>query len=1206
MKNKFKKLISALLVLTFVLSAFAVFAYAETEEGGEETPEKPTVFLNRTFDEGWDLKNGFSYNPKDNNYFVDHEETETYDYNYFARFEMLNSQDGYLDITFGTKRPESGGMVFEYSIMIDDYVNCSNIMYCRTPSTKTTRNMTAIKENALYLLDNKVCDLKGEVWVNVVFYFDFDNGTISACLKGHEDQLITMTLDETDKSLEMIRIGKSGASYEGMSYCLDNVKVYTGKAVTDISDLGVGVLADENAAKTVDIETGNGVSDAQLLANSLSMKLNVNYGLIGGKREPLFDGTYGAPKKIKGVVYVPLKVILDYLGYTMFTRPDGISFDISTDTGASYFTIGRDNVTVNGERVELTAAPGYLYDDDGENPYIVIAMDDVETLFPGKYITYDDMGLIILADKDNILNREQNLDGLVDIMKQFIFETVKGEDLYEDVKETTNNFTHPYIYTNQDRFDYLAEVYTSSEKDEKHNENLIKMMKSIVATANRYYNEFATLDDRGNYVKLDHKPVNPWGDPDSTAYKYNNGYDPKGGRLNESAKFNNYLYYWAYAYQITGDINYVKIAYDFALAMGEWVHWGPGHFLNCADATAPYAISFDWLFNAYEELGLSTDAIAAIIYEKGVYQGYLSILGKSPYPRSQGNASNFHTATNNWNAVCTSGMIIGSLAIMEYDEYKKERDYLVTDILANLPKYGLGQYAPDGSYVESAGYWAYGTNTFFKMVMALSSSAGTDYGFMNTWGIDKTCYFACQAESSDYMKWNYHDVGDTGIIDTSLFAFVGSFTGDKNLVALRQLQVANGKPADIIDTLFYSTDLDGADVDLELDYYMEGIDGFVTRSSWDKGAIYVGIMGGDNAASHAQVDSGSFIYYNKGLVWIADLGSDNYNVYGYFNNMYRYRYYKNNAEGANVVMISSYQDKIPYGQDLSGWGEITDVFTNEYGSYTIIDNTDVYPNLVTFANRGMLFTNNRSTVVIQDEISFVNITTAYWFAHTSRSITLSDDGKTAYLTGTKDGKTYTLRATLVSPVRSFKFTVMDCYTYVLKTTMPDGESEALGGVAEHSRKGYSKLVIEAEEVLSFEASVVFEMVESSTSKETVGYEFTHMDDWEPIKEFVTEDGNKIEKNRTNPKLLDIRTNTLKAAKYIEDGTAYGEDIDYFYNALTNVAFALTKFEADSLDETMRGYYKTYKKYLDNYNELRNLTVETKTKIESVNNKLMGF
>ena len=25
----------------------------------------------------------------------------------------------------------------------------------------------------------------------------------------------------------------------------------------------------------------------------------------------------------------------------------------------------------------------------------------------------------------------------------------------------------------------------------------------------------------------------------------------------------------------------------------KWPHWGPGHFLNCADAAAPYALGFD-------------------------------------------------------------------------------------------------------------------------------------------------------------------------------------------------------------------------------------------------------------------------------------------------------------------------------------------------------------------------------------------------------------------------------------------------------------------------------------------------------------------------------------------------------------------------------------------------------------------------------------
>ena len=142
--------------------------------------------------------------------------------------------------------------------------------------------------------------------------------------------------------------------------------------------------------------------------------------------------------------------------------------------------------------------------------------------------------------------------------------------------------------------------------------------------------------------------------------------------------------------------------------------------------------------------------------------------------------------------------------------------------LNSLAKYGLGQYAPDGSYVESPGYWSYGTNTLFRLVASLMSATGDDYGFMDTWGLDTTCYFAVHSESSDYKTWNFND-GSVGVQDSSFFFFVGDFYGDDNLVRVRKKQLEGGKSSNLYDILFYDTSITG-EPELSKDYLMAGID----------------------------------------------------------------------------------------------------------------------------------------------------------------------------------------------------------------------------------------------------------------------------------------------------------------------------------------------------------------------------------------------
>jgi hypothetical protein len=177
-----------------------------------------------------------------------------------------------------------------------------------------------------------------------------------------------------------------------------------------------------------------------------------------------------------------------------------------------------------------------------------------------------------------------------------------------------------------------------------------------------------------------------------------------------------------------------------------------------------------------------------------------------------------------------------------------------------------------------------------------------------------------------------------------MFFFVGEMLGDSGLVSIRQQHLTsnvNRKNVTIYDMLYYPFDGIKDAAELPLDYHMDGIDAFVSRSSWEAGAMYTGLMGGLNNVNHGQIDSGNFIYHNKGIVWFMDLGSEQYNAYGYFGSS-RNNYYRSNAEGQNVVCLVSDPENLAYGQYSGAGGDITATYVNEHGSYAHLDNTSVY------------------------------------------------------------------------------------------------------------------------------------------------------------------------------------------------------------------------------------------------------------------------
>ena len=1269
MKKRFNRIISAILVLASLLSLFAVFAAADdtvvTDAQNDETAEEPVdvsqleIVYNRNFEEGWEYNNGFSKITNHKAY-VDFEETATYKYNYFWRIEASTSaKEGVSTLDFKNNTIINSGTTVSFDIKVDDACDLGKILSMTTQNKKAIP-LLYIKGTTLYAFEsgNKSLAL-GELtddWLNLTFVFDWDarveggsaDDTVFTCrlYYGNEGKYIDFQKPyEQDKDNGMrtlsFGIGAASGDREGMSYCIDNLRIYQKvKGIVDISNSAdYGIKIDNLFEKTVDVQDGPGnKSVEQTINESLCLKVGVDSALFKNVKTSIKN--YCTPTIVDGNVMIPLSLILDFIGYPYYQH--GESYDITTGTSATYITIGSDTVNVDGTRVDLAVAPGYLTNESGaEIP--VIAAADVPNIFPGWLVTYDDMGLVIIysgeasEDGEALISRDTDLAMMLTIMKKFVFDTVitdsegnafeeiddsytaTGNKVLDDAKN--NGAKHPYIFANQEKFDGLKATYTATENVD---ETAKGYLATLVAEADAIYTEYAKLDAQtGAYVGIldGKKPVNVYGDgknpdpldpADETVPDTTDGYSP-AGNLDSVELYTGLLVKLAFAYQITGKEEYARLAYDVSVALTEWTHWGPGNMINCATATANFAVAYDWLYNFYlANYGQEkVDLLAAALYNKGVKQGYNSSKG-SPceFARVQGEGDRYTTLNTSWNAVCSSGMIIGALTLLDYDAYRDTGAYLIGNNMQNLIANGLDQYAPDGSYAESALMWADATNGFVKLIMALESATGTTYGFEDTWGLDETFYFACYIEDSDGKIWNYHEGGPDGKIgviegiDTQMFNYAGGFLNDSTLIAIRKNQLEKGKPVTMFDMLFYpDADADEQE-ELQLDYSMAGIHAFVSRSDWNNGALYTGIMGGANDVYGGQLDSGNFIYRNKGVTWFMDLGSDNEEIYSY-NGSYRNHHYRHNAEGQNVILITSAQDALPYGQDKAGNGKITATYSNQYGSYALLDNKSAYGTAVTYATRGLLVTNNRKTVVVQDEISFPKFQDITWIAHTASHITVDPSGQVAYLIDTdENGAEVILRATIVSSA-SYSFKVESATSNLLNATYKNSDYKANGGIYPYDRTGIQRLVITAKNAITFNVAVVFEIVETQTNVEPVGYTWSFMSAWEPVEDstIVTE----TVVNRDTPSRNDIISEADKLKLYFDLGFAFTTEIDAFYKSLTQIAYTLKTYKPEDLEGDL--IIQSYDSYMDYRSDYENFAKKINSSIEKLNNtakKLSGI
>ena len=1278
--------------MSSLLSMFAIFAHAEEAEKTEGEPEEDSLFnlvYHRTYDEGWDIKNGMDLNDQGSTgsttFNIEYEETSDFKINYFWRLELNSRDNDFVQFNAGARAEV--GAVFEIDVKSDDICNFSNVLTFGTTggssAVRSDYRFLTVVNNQVYLMKD-TCPNEGPVfeltndWTRLQIVFDFtyeyepvldsDTAEVKAekeainnkyfqayIYYGDPDKPEEMTLftgaplvleARSGKGIQIFRFQSTGSDKEedfGTGICFDNMKFYDGvNHIVDITpEMGYGSRVSTGYAKTIEIIGNVGsVGDAEDMFAALSMKVGVDYCYINRTRKPIAtaaDGTaYGAPVRLDGEVMVSLDKVLEYLGYKPYIHPDGAYIDIATGESATYLVVGKNSATVGDTVVALNAAPGYITDANG-NTFIAIALSDIEKLFPGFYGDYDEMGYMTVSPNPNMLDREKDLNTMIGVMKEFVFEYFTAEQIYEDVQNNTNGFQHPYIFANGEQIDMMYNEYqTLNEKN--NNGELVEGSEEywmwvhyqrVVNSGESAYKRYAKKDANGTYatfagVAPDEYNEDGTNKRGTTSLDQNyldaSGYDI-GGR-SDIANRTQYLEAMAYAYVLTKDIKYLQLCYEIAVILGGWTHWGPGHFLNCADSSNDYALYFDWTYNGYVELkekgitrpdGSEYDVavLAEILARQGVHEGYYSTINKTSDHLSPvvGTGGGHYTAReNNWAAVCTGGMAVAALSILGdvSDEYVYEATYILSSNFKTLIDLGLDCYAPDGSYNEGPGYWSYGTNNFFRMCAAYDSAAGTNYGLMDCWGMDTTCYYACYTEDNNAKYFPFHD-GSVGSQDTSWFFYVADFFNDPTLYDVRLGQInGNIKTANLLDMIYYPRDIEIDAEEISLDYYSDRIDLFSTRSSWETGAMFASMIGGHNNVTHGQIDAGDFVYHNGGNIWIYDLGTENYNCTGFWSAPTRYRYYVMKPEGNNTVAISTDPGNVPFGQKLESEANAIDWDSNEHGSYVVYDMGDTLGPQVHSWKRGMLLTNDRKTTVIQDQITFRSIQTVYWFAHYSLSyvdsVTLSKDGRTAYMRNLigKDEhgrENYqTLRLTLVSANQTLKFQLMDTYTFIHTTgenaTYSPEKVLELGPVAEKSRNNYRKLAISSGEALGFEVAVVIELVDDATvGKSTeieVGYDFDNMELWEPSADnrgVKIEDTNKVIRRGIPNINVHLLQSMAKIDAMANQGTLYSDKIKEYYRCITDAHYVVRMLGVD-----MPAGYETQiaavKKYRTEFNAYR--------------------
>ena len=634
--------------------------------------------------------------------------------------------------------------------------------------------------------------------------------------------------------------------------------------------------------------------------------------------------------------WVPIEILAKHRGANITANADGIiTFNYNNTTYT--FKVGDTVSFVGNERgfsagVDRTALVTQI------GKYVAVPME-VAAQALGYKLFYDQVGLIIFADEDltsfyldplDPAYRESETNGLpaiYNIVQVIIFSTSTGEEIINDMNAIHGEDGHTKLMMTQDMFDYL---------------------KGLVKTDPTYRAWFERFESYNAKGTANYKSALPF-------FELSDGYR----LLSMSRDVMGTLLTYSFLYKMTDNEDYAEKVKKTVMATTRFVDkeltnahsWHPEHFLDTGELMYGVGIAYDW---CYDYLAKDKKDLQTI--EQGVWQlGYGAAMGFGElfdwwknkenmnkwnadsvadggvawnkynlpkciyYVKTEGDYGcaqyNFDTYrwTNNWGAVCNGGMCVMALAFANVNtEFRAASQYILDCVMFNFPCTLYEGYAPDGGYPEGPGYWSYGTQYSILLISSLTTATGSDQGFTKAPGFRESFYFINATASTALGTWNYHDAG-VGRTDGSRFFWFADQCGDKNIGTVRYNQLIEGKSGPSYwDLMYYRPENLISTVTLDLDYCYYGIGVVTFRSEWTDSALFCGLHGGANAASHGQLDIGNFILEYGGTRFFQDLGSDEYNLTGYssnggvtyFSTPYRYWYYRNKAEGHNTLVIN--------------------------------------------------------------------------------------------------------------------------------------------------------------------------------------------------------------------------------------------------------------------------------------------------------------
>lgn len=461
----------------------------------------------------------------------------------------------------------------------------------------------------------------------------------------------------------------------------------------------------------------------------------------------------------------------------------------------------------------------------------------------------------------------------------------------------------------------------------------------------------------------------------------------------------------ALAYRLYGEKMYLNAAEQTLQWVCNYPDWDPKHYLDTAEMTTAVAIAYDWLYTA---LPASTKKLV----KKSIYKNAISRVLQE---YEKGGPGSWAKRETNWNVVCNTGMVLGTLAVAE--DYPQEARTILENAARFMPNC-LKHFAPDGVCYEGPSYWGY-TASYLSLYLKAVTDNGGDKGKIGQLpGIEHTALYYKRTLSPTGRIFNFANAHEEALNTPAFFLFSKLY---------HQSEVAEWYRGEIKKTIRQQQPLhqlfylslpwyDNAHPNPQaalpkLEVYHNSINDIIVVNGKRnvQGSIFLTAKGGEPMQAHQQMDCGTFVLESEGVRWTDDLGSDDYNLPGFWDYKpggQRWKYFRNNNLSHNTISIDH---QVQYA---AGKAFVCEEKTDIDQPYAKLDMTSLYKNQAESVFRTFTLTDDQ-TVEVKDEIKLSDTqSTVSWSVITKA--TVETNGNKAHLT--HNGKHFYIQ--IVSPTNA--------------------------------------------------------------------------------------------------------------------------------------------------------------------------------------------